>query len=194
MLHFFSENKIKGHLEIYKRFNDGTEIKVHDDHNTIVSGMSVGLSYLFGGVGSQRISDYHLDRFQVGVSGAQALEVSSTYQLSSPLATAGAYGTNRTLNVVSGTQIVNGVLTANRVFALIPESHATRVTSDSVRYTIVLDENTVTNGVDLNEIGLFMRNPSGGASTASILVAYKYFSPITKTSDFSLIFRWTINF
>lgn len=193
MFRFFSDVKIKGHLEIYKRFKDGFEELVHSDHNTIVSGMSVGLSYLFGGVGSQRISDYHLDRFQVGVSGAEALEVSSTYQLSAALSSASQYGSNRTLNVVSSIQIINGVLTANKVFALIPEAHATRLSQDSVRYTLVLDENTV-NNIQLNEIGLFMRNPRGDASPASILVAYKYFSPITKTDDFSIIFRWTINF
>jgi hypothetical protein len=49
--------------------------------------------------------------------------------------------------------------------------------------------------VYLTEVGLFMKNPTGNANTnQSILVAYRNFSEIYKTNDFSLIFRWTLNF
>ena len=40
-----------------------------------------------------------------------------------------------------------------------------------------------------------MKNPVGSADpNVSLLVAYRSFSNIVKTNDFSLIFRWTINF
>ena len=40
-----------------------------------------------------------------------------------------------------------------------------------------------------------MKNPMGAAiQNESILVAYRNFSDIYKTNDFSLIFRWTLNF
>jgi hypothetical protein len=70
-----------------------------------------------------------------------------------------------------------------------------------VRYTLVVDEESCNGlagqvGEDeyLNEVGLFMKNPRGAAVNASLLVAYRAFSIIRKTNDFSLIFRWTLNF
>jgi hypothetical protein len=48
--------------------------------------------------------------------------------------------------------------------------------------------------VPINEVGLFMKNPFGTNPSKSILVAYRKFSDITKTSEFALVFRWTINF
>ena len=65
MLLNFEENyDINGHLQIAKVFKDGTEEIVFDDHNIIVSGMSVGLSYLFTLSGSNKVYDYQFDRFQ----------------------------------------------------------------------------------------------------------------------------------
>jgi hypothetical protein len=46
----------------------------------------------------------------------------------------------------------------------------------------------------LNEIGLFVKNPKASATETSVLAAYRYFSNIRKTSDFALVFRWTISF
>ena len=67
--------KLSGHLQIAKVYSDGTEELVFDDHNVIVSGMGVGLSYLFTAGGSDNLLDFQIDRFQVGVSGGTALEV-----------------------------------------------------------------------------------------------------------------------
>ena len=40
-----------------------------------------------------------------------------------------------------------------------------------------------------------MKNPGGQTShDRSGLVAYRPFNNITKTSDFSLVFKWTLNF
>jgi len=87
-----------------------------------------------------------------------------------------------------------------RVFAEIPASKVTRINESSVRYTLVVDEEAA-NGIQrgsqdagINEIGMFMKNPTGSADDRPILVCYRTFSDIVKTNDFSLIFRWTINF
>ena len=48
--------------------------------------------------------------------------------------------------------------------------------------------------LSINEVGLFMKNPRNNPVVSPILVAYRKFSGIIKTSDFSLVFRWTLNF
>ena len=132
--------------------------------------------------------------FQLGVSGASELEVSSTCELSCPLSFAD-YGAEANSYIEQGTQITNGADTTGVAFVLIPPSKVTRINDRSVRYTLVIDDemaNDTTN--PLNEVGLFMKNPTGSVGqTKSILVAYRTFSDIAKTSDFSLVFRWTLN-
>tara|TARA_Y100000034_G_scaffold113475_1_gene148536 strand:+ start:502 stop:1101 length:600 start_codon:yes stop_codon:yes gene_type:complete len=199
-MNFTEHKKITGHLQIAKQYSDNRpEVILFDDHNVIVSGMSVGLSYLFTGSGSTTVTDFQLDRFQVGVSGNSDLEVSSTYELSGPVSTTGDYGSNTQLIISPNSQLKNGSIvtppTLKSPFALIPFGHVTRIDNASVRYTLVLDEEACNIVEALNEIGLFMKDPTGMVGDdASILIAYRYFSDIVKTSDFSLVFRWTINF
>ena len=194
---------ITGHLQIAKQFPSGEEEIIFDDHNVIVSGMSVGLSYLFTASGSDSIVDYQLSRFQLGVSGNDTAG-SGIYQMSANLSSFDEYGgAAGPLRLVSSIQIKNGNTTTMEVFAQIPHSHVTRINDTSVRYTIILDRDAVNNvrpvgpagsaTLALNEIGLFMKNPRGGLPTQTILVAYRKFSDIIKTSDFTLVFRWTIN-
>lgn len=204
MRKFVDDLGISGHLTIIKKHNNGEEEIVFDDHNIIVSGMGVGLAYMFTGSGSNSVLDYQIDRFQLGVSGratnvdADVLEVSSTYALSGPLGD--DYGAGSNLFVQSRTQIENGVDVADQHFALIPANKRTKIGDSSVRYTLVVDEEAANGltGADgdlsLNEVGLFMKNPTGSVTEKPILVAYRTFSNILKTSDFSLIFRWTLNF
>ena len=200
MKKFVDELGINGHLTIIKRYNDGNEEVVFDDHNIIVSGMGVGLAYLFTASGSNIITDYQIDRFQVGVSGGTALEVSTTNTLSGALAF-GDYGAGSNLWVEKATLITAVGDVANQAFALIPANKITKIQDSSVRYTLVVDEEACNDLSDesdetsLSEVGLYMKNPRGDAlPNASIMVAYRAFSNIRKTSDFSLIFRWTLNF
>jgi len=219
MHNFVEEMGITGHLEIEKVYDDGTSEIVFDDHNIIVSGMGVGLSLLFtlsgstfdegSGIHKSSITDYQLDRFQVGVSGTSVNEVSSTYSLSGALSSTEEYvGTAGDIITASSTQIKHDEDFTNQVFGIIPFKQVTRINDTSVRYTIVLDKesgNDITRdstdaggtagvtSVPLNEIGLFMKNPTGAATDRSILCAYRVFSDITKTNDFALVFRWTIN-
>jgi len=195
MKNFIEQMGITGHLQIAKSYSDGSEDIIFDDHNIIVSGMGVGLSYMFTASGSLSVLDYQIDRFQVGVSGGSELEVSSTAALSGALTSISEYGTNSNLFLEQTTQIVNGIDQSNKIFALIPQSKITRINDNSVRYTLVLDEDACNNLINpLNEVGLFMKNPTGSPINKSILVAYRSFTDLAKTDDFSLIFRWTINF
>ena len=195
-----SQLGIKGHLTVHKVV-DGQEELVYDEDNVIVSGFGWALSHLYGKVGSNTITDYQIDRFKLGTSGGSELQVSSTNDLSGPLPSLSSYvGTNTdsNLEVVSGFRWANDVATTTgEFFAKIPFSKVTKVDDRTVRYTIFVDEdscNNLPNEANLNEIGLFIKNPKANATETSVLAAYRYFSNIRKTSDFALVFRWTISF
>ena len=194
---------IKGHLTVHKVV-DGQEELVYDEDNVIVSGFGWALSHLYGVVGSETITDYQIDRFKLGVSGGSELQVSTTMNLSGSLSSNVEYiGTaDSNLTVVSGYRWQNNAATTDlEAYAKIPFSKVTRVDDRTVRYTIFIDEdscNDITRPgnteVALNEIGLFIKNPKASATETSVLAAYRYFSNIRKTSDFALVFRWTISF
>ena len=120
MRSFLEEVDITGHLTIIKKYNDGQEEVVFDDHNIIVSGMGVGLSLMFTGSGSNTILDYQIDRYQLGVSANpnSELEVSSTYQLSGALDD-DQYGSTGNTYIEECSQIKNGVVYSNIFFPLI---------------------------------------------------------------------------
>jgi len=194
---------IKGHLTVHK-IVDGQEELVYDEDNVIVSGFGWALSHLYGKVGSDSITDYQIDRFKLGVSGGADLQVSTTNNLSGELSSITEYlGTtgDSNLEVVSGFRWADNFATTTlEPFAKIPFSKVTKVDDRTVRFTIFVDEDSCNNltrhgdVVNLNEIGLFIKNPKASATETSILAAYRYFSDIRKTSDFALVFRWTISF
>jgi hypothetical protein len=196
---------IKGHLTISKVFPDGAEELVFDDKNVIVSGFGWSLAYLFSRLGSDNITDFQIDRFQLGVSGNSANQVSSTYELSGPLSSVQEYigtTTDSNLYAFSAYQWKNGTATNSPtpIYAKIPFYNITKLDERSVRYTIFVDKDSC-NGIqrdgsdaNLNEIGLFVKNPRKDNPESSVLAAYRHFSDITKTEDFGLIFRWTITF
>lgn len=202
ILNLIEDLNIKGHLTISKVYSSGEEEVVFDDHNIIVSGMGVSLAHLFAMSGSNSILDYQVDRFQLGVSGASIYEVSSRNELRGPLTSISEYvGTGGAVLATSGEHILNNaVVKTSRYYGLIPQHNITRVDDNTVRYTIYIDQescnNIKRNGVDasLNEIGLFVKNIKGVSPVAPILVAYRYFSNIAKTSDFALVFRWSLSF
>lgn len=202
-LSFIEELDVKGHLTISKLYKNGSEEVVFDDHNIIVSGMGVALSHLFALSGSDSILDYQIDRFQVGVSGGTELELYSRNQLSGALSSISEYGLDSNVITTSGYQILNNsVVGLATWFGLIPQQNISRIDDTTVRYTIVLDENACnaanvvrnSNQKSINEIGLFVKNIKNNDPEAPILVAYRHFDEIKKTSDFSIIFRWSINF
>jgi len=193
---------IKGHLTIHKVY-EGQEELVYDEDNVIVSGFGWALSHLYGKAGSETITDYQIDRFKLGVSGGSELQVSTTNNVSGGLTSVAEYtgAGDSNLTVVSGFRWANNIAgTTPEFFAKIPFSKVTRVDDRTVRFTIFVDEDSCNNlsrdgeDANLNEIGIFIKNPKASATETSILAAYRYFSNIRKTSDFALVFRWTISF
>lgn len=201
-LNFLEELNVRGHLTISKVYENNAEEVIFDDHNIIVSGMGVALAHMFAISGSNSILDYQIDRFQIGVSGSSAREVVSTNFINGPLSSIVEYiGDAGDILVTSGYQIRNNaVVSVPLQYGLIPQHNITKVDSNTVRYTIFLDQescNNLTrdgNAANLNEIGLFVKNIKGGTPVAPILVAYRYFSNVRKTSDFGLVFRWSLSF
>ena len=187
--------KPTGHLQIFKVYEDGEEVLHFDQNNIITSGMGVGFSYLFTGQGSDNIIDYQIRNFLIGSGVTDATDYSaSTFKLKGGVLNSADWGSDTSLIVEDYAPIENGTIVGSTVpFARIRFSNVHKVTTTSVRYTLVLDRNTL-NGKYINEVGLFMRNPKGNATPNPILVAYRPFTEITKTSDFSLIFRWTLQF
>jgi len=198
---FIEQIGMRGHLTIHK-VREGEEELVYDEDNVIVSGFGWSLAHLYGLVGSTSIVDYQIDRFQLGVSGWSGNQVSSTYQLSGSLSSTPEYTSNgdSNLDAVSSVVYLTAGTSQRQVVSKIPYSKVTKVDDRSVRYTIFIDEDSCNNiqrqGNDapLNEIGLLVKNPRGKTDDESVLVAYRYFNNITKTSDFGLVFRWTISF
>ena len=200
---FVEQIGMKGHLTIHKIAN-GEEELVYDEDNVITSGFGWSLSHLYGLAGSQSITDFQIDRFQLGVSGNSDNQVSSTFELSGPLSSASEYtggGTDSNLLTVSSNLYLTNETIEEQVFSKIPFAKVTKIDDRSVRYTIFIDEDSCNNlsrpgtaESSLNEIGLFIKNARGKDQDESALAAYRHFSNITKTSDFGLVFRWTISF
>ena len=182
-----------GHLQIFKLFDNGEEKLVFNDNNVITSGMGVGFAHLFAASGGTTITEYQILNFLIGSGGTANYGV-STYELRSPVLHSTNWGSNTTLITEDLKPIENGDIKGTTLpLARIRFSNIHRVTTTSVRYTLVLDRSTL-NRASINEVGLYMRNPRGVSPPSPILVAYKPFTDITKTSDFSLIFRWTLQF
>ena len=183
-----------GYLQIFKLFENGEEELVFEENNVITSGMGVGFSHLFSASGGLTITDYQILNFLVGSAGDYNDYGTSTYKLQSPVLSTANWGSDTGLVLEEYYTIEAGVKRGSVLpLARIRFSNIHKVTSTSVRYTLVLDRNTL-NTAAINEIGLYMRNPRGLAPPSPILVAYRPFTNIVKTRDFSLIFRWTIQF
>tara|TARA_R100000152_G_C6767251_1_gene192414 strand:+ start:96 stop:686 length:591 start_codon:yes stop_codon:yes gene_type:complete len=185
-----------GFLEISKIYSDGTEELVFDERNVITSGMAVGLSHLFSASGGTSIENFQILNFQVGVSGDINTYGVSSFKLVSGLSQVQYESSGSEAFIELLAPIENGsVLGSNKAFVRIPFNHVEKVTKTSVRFILVLDRYTANGvGVDLNEVGLFMRNPRGLAAESPILVAYRPFTAITKTDAFALVFKWTLQF
>ena len=87
----------------------------------------------------------------------------------------------------------NSIGSTDWLFLLISDNAIKRVDLNSVTYILYIDRETCNNQI-VNEIGLFMENPLGYSTKLSNMVAYRPFVSISKTSDFSLLFKWTLNF
>lgn len=176
----------KGHLEIIKVYNDGTTELVLDDHNIITDGMGSTLASLFASEDTTTSFDnYTLAYFQIGeTSGTMN---STRTALVNPLEEA-QYG-NTSLTVSSHLDSAGTTLD----FVHINPSQVSKITNTKVTYSLVLDEDTA-NGLDLEEIGLFSKNPTLSTPSKSFLCAYRSFSAVSKNDSFALVLKWTIEF
>ena len=189
-----------GHLEIWKVDTSGSEELVFDDHNVITSGMGAGLGLLYAGGGAGDITNFQIRYFQVGTGGASVIDSYGPDQvtLETPLSSNQYQTSVQSSLPVSTHKILDSDGTpfnggSNYEFGIISDNAIKRVDLNSVTYILYIDQYSC-NDETLNEIGLFMKNPLGVTAERSPLVAYRPFTNITKTDDFSLIFKWTLNF
>lgn len=182
----------KGHLQIYKIFEDGRKELHYEDKNIICSGMGVTLAEAFAADIDDPITDYLITLFQVGTGGTPSLQVSSNGRLGTAL-TGSEYG-DGSLSVLTHDLSASGTVYSNESFGEIPTAFIDKVAADKVRWRLIIDENAG-NGKTLNEVGLFSFNPSKTSPTpTSYLCAYREFNQLSKTNEFALDIRWTITF
>lgn len=182
---------IKGHLDIIKVYPDGKEEVHWSDHNVIVSGMGVGLAYMFSHLSSSSVLDYQIRYAQLGISGTTNYGV-STFKLVSSLPYSTLSG--QPMPTTQHSQYQNGTTVTNQGYITIPANNVIKVSPTSVRYHIIIPQEALNNNLVFNEIGLFMKNPRGQNPIESILVAYRYFTNLSKTDQYALLFRWTLYF
>ena len=212
---------LKGHITICKVYKDGSEEVILDKHNILTAGLGSSFLDIIQHNGSPWADDYRPRYFQVGTSSINYNESLATssyfYQLSAPLVWS-EYGSDTALTVekrnrgfnastLDGTTFQEILFTSAHMssvefssvdnnsswFPTIPDSDITKVFLDACETEIVLDENSA-NGITISEIGMFAKNPKGLVKDTPILIAYKSFTGIPKTSAYSLVFHWSIGF
>ena len=214
---------ISGHITICKVYKDGTKEVVLDKANLVTAGLGSAFLDIQMGGGSVNSSDYAPYYFQVGTGDidyntSPAREASATfYQLSAPLHWS-SYGedtdlviekqyrgfnasTEDTTAPYSYTELLNTSASLSAVvfsgldqyFAKIKSGSVSKFFMDSFEAEIVLDESTA-NGINITEAGLFAKNPKGFVQDSPLLMAYKKFTAIPKTSDISIVIHWNIGF
>ena len=178
----------KGHLEIIKRYSDGVEETVLNDHNIITIGMGITLAYLFENTDTTNdASDFAAAYFQIG--NGSALMVSSLTQLGDPINNSEYGDSDLTLSTVA----IGGTGGAvSKEVAFINPTYISR-NGTKIIYSLGLQESAC-NLIAIDEIGLYTKNPTGSTHPFAYLCAYRSFPAITKTDAFALIFKWTIEF
>jgi hypothetical protein len=210
---------ISGHVTVCKVYKDGTQETVLDRANLITAGLGSSFLDIQQDAGSTYSDDYAPAYFQLGTDTIDyhtAWDTSTFfYQVCAPFGWSD-YGEDTDLDIVeryrgfnastvdggaSYTELLetSAPLSAitfsgeDQYFAKITEAKVSKIFMDSFEAQIVLDENTA-NGKAITEVGLFARNPKGYYEDSPLLMAYRSFAALNKTSEFSLIINWTIGF
>ena len=210
---------IKGHITVCKVYKDGTKETVLDRANLITAGLGSAFIDIQQGEGGTLASDFAPTYFQLGTDTMDydtALATSSYfYHLSAPF-TWSDYGDDTDLYIekkyrgfnastedsgVTYTELLQTSAPLSAVifsgsdeyFAPIVGGTVTKFFMDSCEAQIVLDENTA-NGMAITEVGLFAKNPKGFSEESPVLMAYRSFAALDKTSEYSLVINWTIGF
>ncbi len=180
-----------GNLEIVKIYSNGTEELVFSDHNIITSGFGVNLGLMFAGSGSDNVRDHQIRWFIIG-SGTNNPVTANINSLSanSPMPE------NVPFTLRYLTDSTGGLLGSQVSMCPIPNSSIKRTGKTSVTYYLLLP-NRESNGAsqEISEVGLCVDKPykKFGITDRTLLVAYRTFPTISKTNDFSLLFKWTIS-
>ena len=176
-----------GEVTIWAEYDDRKEL-VYTDHNVVVSGMGETLAELMST--EDEGVDFFISRFQVGVSGTSALDVSSTNELAGKL-TQEEYGIEENVNFIKATQKIGEREETNAHFITVNKSNTTLSADDKVKFSLIVGK-SIANGQELNEVGLFSKVFSTPEEEICNLIAYHFFPVITKDSDYSLIFEWEL--
>ena len=192
---FYENYSPVGHLEVWKKFPDGTSELHYEDKNVICSGMGANLAEMFDAPPTADVVEYQLTYFKIGTGGSEGLQVSTTNDLGAPL-TQAEYG-NGLIDLDIHNLVANGAVITSTggatTFAVIPHAYIKRITNTKCMWQLVIDEQSA-NGEELDEVGLYCKNPYRTTPEGSLLCAYRYFTPIEKTDSFILVIRWTIDF
>ena len=203
---------MNGRIIITKLYSDGNKEVVLDDNNILTVGFGKTITDILTTSSSEHVDNYRIGYFQAGKGGKSSQPTTQFgnkfLTLASPL-TKEDYGKHSNLDieklraVVAVDEYVSSLELSNRFDALatLPTSQITKREQDSVYHRIVIDRKTA-NGQDLQEFGMFIKNPDGASSVDNIanfdkpiLAAYKELvSPIKKESNFEIIIEWIFSF
>ena len=179
----------KGHLEIIKRHSNGLEETILADHNIITVGMGISLASLFSNTTtSATANNFNIAYFQIG--NGSSVMASSVTKLGDPI-TEAEYG-NSDLTI-SSIGIGGTGATLSKDVAYINPTYVSKTSNSKVTYSLVLEEEAC-QGIAIDEIGLYSKNPLLDNPPLAYLCAYRSFAAITKTDAFALIFKWTLEF
>lgn len=199
--------QLVGKLNIKKVYKDREEV-VAENLNIVTNGMAINLANFFIKASNKNINSNKIRYAQLGTSTVNYNTIEGEtkrvfYQLGSALQEVSSYGTrisskitNHYQTIISSNYIDPTVVSFDKIkskFLEIPRKNFTRKKDNALAIRIVI-ENGMANGKNLSEIGLFADNPFNkvGKNKQSVLIAYKNFTPIAKTAEFSIVFDWII--
>tara|TARA_R110000744_G_scaffold243970_1_gene360855 strand:+ start:3793 stop:4416 length:624 start_codon:yes stop_codon:yes gene_type:complete len=201
-------NNIKGHLEVYKVYSNGTEELHYSDHNVITSGMGVNLAHAFAADPDIDVSAFQANWMQIGTGASTVdirasgnVQVSGRGDLLSSIP-ASQYGDENTigLKVSSMSYMTSAGTTLSKDFIKVPYAFVHRVSDRKVMWRLVLNDSAcniddnIHHGGALCEVAIFANNPTQATPDVLYMIAYRAFANIVKTNEFTLDFRWTIEF
>lgn len=197
---------MKGIVTIKKVFPNGKEELVAYDDNVLSINLARSVVNVFSNTLRGEVSDLLVGYFQVG-KGTHSIPEDTTlrkyvYSLKEPFVDSD-YGPSTTAEIKVHDQVYSAkgnfnpdspVSVYKGTFATLPDDFSTNVTNDSVYYRLNIGE-TTGNGQNIQEFGLFSRNPNNFQVDRSSMIAYKTLDdPIIKSDLFSVVIDWQIKF
>tara|TARA_R110000765_G_scaffold137073_4_gene236499 strand:+ start:812 stop:1372 length:561 start_codon:yes stop_codon:yes gene_type:complete len=176
-----------GHLQIIKVNSDNSREVLLDDHNIVTVGMGRTLAAMFSHEDkTDSFDNFAIPYFQLGTGSATM--VSSLTSLVTPLTVAGYASEDVTLSAVN----VSDKSTTETMMAMHP-AYIYLSASNKVTYSVTIDETTA-NELDIQEVGLWSKDPYLQTVPVAYLCAYRSFEAIPKRNSYTLIFNWTLEF